>query len=182
MDLSESIASKSDQMDYQDFLGGDKLVTVTEVRKGPSAEQPVEVVVAEFDRPWRPAKSVRRVLVAAWGTDSTKYIGRQVLLFGDPTVKWAGKPVGGIRIKAMSGLDKPLTVMLTETRGKRAPFTVQPLPDAPAPASYTPSQDWHELMVSATTPDEKNSIWQQATQDGADADYLAQLKAAGGGN
>ena len=37
MDLSESIASKSDQMDYQDFLGGDKLVTVKEVRKGPSA-------------------------------------------------------------------------------------------------------------------------------------------------
>ena len=179
MDLSESIASKSDQMDYQDFLGGDKLVTVTEVRKGPSAEQPVEVVVAEFDRPWRPAKSVRRVLVAAWGPDSTKYIGKQVLLFGDETVRWAGKPVGGIRIKAMSGLDKPLTVMLTETRGKRAPFTVQPLPDASAPASYAPSQDWLALMADATTPDEKNSVWQQATEDGADQTYLAKLRQAG---
>lgn len=179
MDLSESIASKSDQMDYQDFLGGDKLVTVKEVRKGPSAEQPVEVVVAEFDRPWRPAKSVRRVLVAAWGTDSTKYIGGQVLLFGDPTVKWAGKPVGGIRIKAMSGLDKPLTVMLTETRGKRAPFTVQPLPDAPVQSPYTPSQDFLKLMGDASTPDEKNAIHKAAVEDGADKAYLDALVKAG---
>lgn len=131
MDLTDSIASKSDQMDYQDFLGGDRTVTVTEVRRGPSPEQPVEIAVAEFDRPWRPAKSMRRVLVAAWGPDSTNYIGRRILLFGDPTVKWAGTAVGGIRIKAMDGLDKPLTVSLTLTRGKRAPFTVQPLPDAP---------------------------------------------------
>ena len=95
MDLSESIVSKSDQIDYQDFLGGERVVTVKEVRPGPSAEQPVEVVLDEFDRPWRPAKSMRRVLVAAWGADSQHYIGRRILLFGDPTVKWAGNAVGG---------------------------------------------------------------------------------------
>ena len=170
MDLTDSIASKSDQMDYQDFLGGDRTVTVTEVRRGPSPEQPVEIAVAEFDRPWRPAKSMRRVLVAAWGPDSTNYIGRRILLFGDPTVKWAGTAVGGIRIKAMDGLDKPLTVSLTLTRGKRAPFTVQPLPDAP-PAPPIPDdvqtlaqyQDYYRHRAqNGATPEELAMIQQNA--------------------
>ena len=176
MDMSESIASKSDQMDYQDFLGGDKLVTVTEVRKGPTPEQPVEVVVAEFDRPWRPAKSVRRVLVAAWGSDSTKYVGQRVLLFGDETVRWAGKPIGGIRIKAMSGIEKPLTVMLTETRGKRSPTTVQPLPDV---APYAPSRDFITEVQAAESTDAKRAVWSDAVADGADEAYLAEIKRAG---
>lgn len=149
MDLTSSIAAKSDQMDYQDFLPGPRTVTVTEVRKGPSAEQPVEVLADGLDRPWRPAKSMRRVLVAAWGADSSVYVGRRVTLFGDPTVKWAGAEVGGIRISALSHIDKPLTVALTVTRGKRAPFKVDPLPDAPdaPPALPEPTAD----QVAATT-------------------------------
>ena len=170
MDLTDSIASKSDQMDYQDFLGGDRTVTVTEVRRGPSPEQPVEIAVAEFDRPWRPAKSMRRVLVAAWGPDSTNYIGRRILLFGDPTVKWAGTAVGGIRIKAMDGLDKPLTVSLTLTRGKRAPFTVQPLPDAqPVPPipddvqTLAQYQDYYRHRAqNGATPEELAMIQRNA--------------------
>ena len=164
MDLTDSIASKSDQMDYQDFLGGDRTVTVTEVRRGPSPEQPVEIAVAEFDRPWRPAKSMRRVLVAAWGPDSTNYIGRRILLFGDPTVKWAGTAVGGIRIKAMDGLDKPLTVSLTLTRGKRAPFTVQPLPDAP-PVPPIPDD--------VTTLAQYQDYYRHRAQNGASPEELA---------
>ena len=167
MDLTDSIASKSDQMDYQDFLGGDRTVTVTEVRRGPSPEQPVEIAVAEFDRPWRPAKSMRRVLVAAWGPDSTNYIGRRILLFGDPTVKWAGTAVGGIRIKAMDGLDKPLTVSLTLTRGKRAPFTVQPLPDAP-PVPPIPDD--------VTTLAQYQDYYRHRAQNGATPEELAMIQ------
>lgn len=137
MDLSESISPKSDQMDYEDLLSGERTFTITEVRKGPSVDQPVEIVLNEFPRPWRPAKTVRRLLVAAWGADASQYIGRRVTLYGDETVKWAGQPVGGIRVKALSHIDKPLTVALTVTRGKRVPHTVQPLPDAPPQATPT---------------------------------------------
>lgn len=131
MDMTETIAPKSDQMDYEDLIGSERTFTIAGVRKGPSADQPVQIDLEGFDRPWRPAKTVRRILVHAWGTDATKYVGKRVTLFGDPTVKWAGKPVGGIRVKALSGIDKSLTVNLTVTRGKREPFTVDPLPDAP---------------------------------------------------
>ena len=179
MDISDSLAANSNQQNYDEFLAGPKTVTVSEVKKG-SAEQPVDVHLVEFPgKPFKPAKSVRRVLAAAWGTDASIWAGRRMTIYGDPEVRYAGKSVGGLRVSHVSHIDKPITVALTVTRGKRAPFTVQPLPDAPAQSPYAPSQDWLALMADATTPDEKNKVWQQATEDGADQAYLARLKQAG---
>ena len=178
MDISDSLAANSNQQNYDEFLAGPKTVTVSEVKKG-SAEQPVEVHLVEFPgKPFKPAKSVRRVLAAAWGTDASQWAGRRLTIYGDPEVRYAGKAVGGLRVSHVSHIDKPVTVALTVTRGKREPFTVHPLAET-APTPYAPSQDWVALMASATTPDEKNSIWQQATEDGADQAYLAKLKQAG---
>ena len=176
MDISEYLAANSNQLNYDEFLAGPKTVTVSEVKKG-TAEQPVEVHLVEFPgKPFKPAKSVRRVLAAAWGTDASQWAGRRLTIYGDPEVRYAGKAVGGLRVSHVSHIDKPVTVALTVTRGKREPFTVQPLPDA---TPYAPSQDWLALMADATTPDEKNKVWQQAKEDGADQAYLARLKEAG---
>ena len=176
MDISDSLAANSAQQNYDEFLAGPKTVTVSEVKKG-TTEQPVEVHLAEFPgKPFKPAKSVRRVLAAAWGTDASAWSGRRMTIYGDPEVRYAGKAVGGLRVSHVSHIDKPVTVALTVTSGKREPFTVQPLPDA---TPYTPSQDFLALMASASTGDEKNAIWQQATEDGADQAYLARLKEAG---
>ena len=179
MDMTSTIQPRSDQLNADDLLTGPMTVTITEVTQG-NAEQPVNVNTVETPgRPYKPSKSMRRVMVAAWGKDASAYAGRRLTLYCNPEIKFGGAKVGGIEISHMSDIDADLKVSLTATRGKKKLHTVKPLA---APAPYTPSQDWHELMASATTPDEKNSIWQQATQDGADADYLAQLKAAGSGN
>lgn len=138
MDISSTLAPKSDQMDYEDLISGPKTLTISGIRKGPSAEQPVQVDFEEFDRPWRPAKTVRRVLVACWGPDASVYVGRKVTLFGDPAVTWAGEAVGGIRLSHASDIDGPVTVALTIRRGKRSPFTVQPL-ETPKDTS---GRDW----------------------------------------
>lgn len=134
-DMTESIAPKSDQINAEDMLSGPRVVTITEVRRG-STDQPVEVVTAEFGpgRPFRPSKTVRRVMVAAWGPDASTYAGKRMTLWNDPSVRWAGQAVGGLRVSHMSDIKKPLTLALTVTRGKRETTTVQPLPDAPAPS------------------------------------------------
>lgn len=132
MNLNETIAPDSTQLNAEDMLAGPITVTITGVEKG-TPDQPVNILLAEFpDRAYRPCKSMRRVLVAAWGADASAYIGRRVTLFNDPTVKWGGAAVGGVRISHLSHIDKRLTLSLTTTRGKRAPFTVDPLPDKPA--------------------------------------------------
>ena len=176
MDISESLAANSAQQNADEYLAGPKTVTVSEVKKG-TAEQPVDVHLVEFPgKPFKPAKSVRRVLAAAWGTDASQWAGRRLTIYCDPEVRYAGKAVGGLRVSHVSHIDKPVTVALTVTRGKREPFTVKPLA---APAPYAPSQDFLALMASASTGDEKNAIWQQATEDGADQAYMNKLKEAG---
>ena len=176
MDMTEFIAPNSAQLNADDLLTGPMTVTITEVTQG-NAEQPVNVNTVETPgRPYKPSKSMRRVMVAAWGKDASAYAGRRLTLYCNPEIKFGGAKVGGIEISHMSDIDSELKVSLTATRGKKKLHTVKPLA---APAPYTPSQDWLALMADATTPDEKNKVWQQATEDGADQAYLAKLKQAG---
>lgn len=142
MDISTAAQPKSDQLNADDLIGGPQLVTITEVRKG-SDEQPVEIVTQEFGpkRPYKPGKSMIRVLLAAWGKEASTYTGRRLMLYRDPDITFGKDAVGGIRISAMSDIKTQLTLALTVTRGRRAPFTVDPLPDAtpkqPSPADIT---------------------------------------------
>ena len=178
MDISDSLAANSNQQNYDEYLAGPKTVTVSEVKKG-TAEQPVEVHLSEFPgKPFKPAKTVRRLLAKVWGTDASQWAGRRLTIYGDPEVRYGGKSVGGLRVSHVSHIDKPVEVLLTESRGKKRAHTVHPLVEAAQPV-YAPSQDFIALMQAATTGDEKNHVWQQATEDGADQAYLAKLKQAG---
>ena len=159
MDLSQTIAPKSDQLNADDLMNGPLTVTITRVSKG-SAEQPVNVELAEFPRrPFKPSKSMRRLLVAAWGKDSSVYEGRSLTIFTNPDVMYGGEKVGGIQISHMSHLDKPLTLALTVRRGKRAPYTVEPLT---APAS-TASQLTDAEISACTDVEALRAMWPRAS-------------------
>lgn len=127
LDLSDTIAPRSDQLNADDLLAGPLDVTVVEVRRG-TAEQPVEVFLRELDRPWKPCKTVRRILVALWGPDGETWVGRRARLYNDPRVEWGGKRVGGIRVSHLSHIDKSRTVLVAVKRGRREPVEVLPLP------------------------------------------------------
>ena len=132
MDITKTTEPKSDQQNFDDYIGGPKTVTISDVKKG-STEQPVEVHLVEFPgRPFKPSKSMRRVLITAWGPEAAAYVGRRMTLYGDPEVKFGGQAVGGIRISHLSDITEALSIGLTVTRGKRAPFIVKPLDAAPA--------------------------------------------------
>ena len=127
MDIMKAIQPKSDQLNADDLIAGPKVITVTEVQIV-AGEQPISVFYQGDDgKPWKPCKSMGRIMVKAWGPDANQYAGRSLELYNDPGVKWAGQAVGGIRISAMTHIDGPLTMNLTASRGKRAKFTVQPL-------------------------------------------------------
>jgi len=130
--MTASIEPKSDQLDAVDLLAGPRTFTIESVAPG-TPDQPVNIKLAEFPRVWRPSKSMRRVLVAAWGVNGAEYAGKRLTLFCDPTVVFGGIEVGGTRISHMSGLDATLKVSLLIKRGKSAVFTVQPLTDPAQP-------------------------------------------------
>ncbi|MGN7978235.1 hypothetical protein ACTJJ4_11740 [Microbacterium sp. 22195] len=124
MDVSETILAKSDQVNASDLIEP-VIVTVVDVKAGP-ADQPVHIITDKYgkDRPFKPSKTVRRDLAKAWGTEAKAWIGRQMELYNEPTVLWAGKPVGGIRVSALSHIEKPIQTAHTITRGKYLEVTI----------------------------------------------------------
>jgi hypothetical protein len=132
MDMSQFIVAKSDQLNADDLLGGPRTITITGVRGTDAADQPVAVSY-EGDRgkPYKPCKSMRRVMVAVWGKDAVKYAGKSMTLYCDPEVQFGGMKVGGIRISHMSDMTAKKQMALTATRGKKGMYTVHPLTDAP---------------------------------------------------
>lgn len=122
---------RSDQWNADDFTGGPRTFTIAGVIPG-KAEQKYDIELVEGEgRAWRPPLTVLRLLIAAWSSDAAAWVGKRVTLYLDPDVRFGGSAVGGIRLSHLSGIDKPLTVSLSTSRGKRSPFTVQPLPDTP---------------------------------------------------
>ena len=158
MDITDTLAPKSDQLDAVDLLGGPQTFTVAEVTKGKD-DQPVNVRLVEFPRVWRPGKSMRRVLAAAWGTDAKAWVGRRVTLYCDNSVKFGGAEVGGTRISHLSHIAKPLSVPLLVTRGKSAMFKVQPLVEKPAPKAVTKGADIDALAKAFEAAGVAQNLW-----------------------
>lgn len=131
-DMSSVIAPKSDQINADDLISGPITIRISGVEISPGTEQPVTIRYdGDNGRPWKPCKSMSRVLVAAWGPDAKAYVGRSVTLYRDPAVKWGGLEVGGIRVSHMSHMERDMVLALTATRGQRKPITVRRLVDAP---------------------------------------------------
>lgn len=148
VDLSKTIQAKSDQLNSDDLVGGGITVKITDITAGNSPEQPVSVhYEGDNGKPWKPCKTMRRVLVGAWGGDGKKYVGRHITLYRDASVKWAGAEVGGIRISHMSHIDKPVSMSLAQTRGKKTPYTVQPLTDAPQERAHMSNAEFSNLVA-----------------------------------
>jgi hypothetical protein len=127
MNLRDTIIPKSDQLNYDDVLTGPITITIKTLKAG-NDQQPVVIVPEDENvRDYKPCKSMRRVLIAIWGDKGKDWIGQRMTIYGDPTVKYGGVEVGGLRISHMTGMDAPVTLKLTATRGKRADYTVQPL-------------------------------------------------------
>jgi hypothetical protein len=127
-DLRPTIVPKSDQLNAEQLLGGPMTVSITDVRIGSSAEQPISVHYEnENGRPYKPCKTMRKVLIFAWGPDGREWIGRSLTLYNDPQVKFGGDEVGGIRISHMTDIERDVQVSLTATRGKKALHTIKRL-------------------------------------------------------
>lgn len=151
-DLRATIVPKSDQLNFDDFLGNKPMtIKITKV-SAVNGDQPISIhYEGDNGKPWKPCKGMRRVLVHVWGPDGNTYIGRSVTLYGDPTVVFGGLAVGGIRISHMSHIDKEVTMALTATRANRKPFTVKPLAtqDEPPQQSAFLSHDQRQRIVTA---------------------------------
>ena len=183
VDMSMTIEPKSDQLNADDLIAGPRVITITHVKaQMSSAEQPVAInYEGDKGKPWKPCKSMRRVLVRAWGPDGNDYVGRRLTLYCDPKVVWGGIQVGGVRISHMSDIAENITMPLTISRAKRAAFTVEVLSDAPA---APPPEAWaanaKESIDACTTMKELAKFWHDNDEHlkALPRDILTELTAA----
>ncbi len=160
MDMSQFVVPRSDQLNSDDLLSGPRTIKITKVSGTGASDQPVAVYFdGDSGKPYKPCKSMRRVMIAGWGVDAAQYVGRSMTLFCDPEVVFGGMKVGGIRISAMSHIAQPLNLALTVTKARRAPYRVSRIaegaPTAAArrvPAPEEPA-DEHAHAPSLYGPD-----------------------------
>lgn len=172
-DLTKTIEPKSDQLNVDDFIGDEtKTITIVGV-KVLETDQPIELHSNEYPgRPFKPGLTARRVLIGIWGKSAAGWEGRSLTLFVDREVMFGRQKVGGIRVSHASHIDGPKTLNLTVTRGKRAPFTVQPL------VTHT-VQDAGAWLQAATSLPELQQAWSAVQQAGfAGVPELVELKDA----
>lgn len=165
-DMKQVIVPKSDQLNADDLLSGPITIKITAVNVKGGQEQPVSISYeGDNGKPYKPCKSMCRVLVSAWGADSSLYVGRSLTLYCDPRVKWGGMEVGGIRISHMTNIADTMTMALTVTRANKKPFIVQPLVNAAF--DYDAALD---AMADAASEAQLKAIfapaWQRAKKDG----------------
>jgi hypothetical protein len=129
IDMSKTIAPKSDQLNADDLIGGPITVKITDVKLDYSNKaQPASISFDGDDgRPFKPCLSMRRILVHVWGSDGANYVGKSMTLFRDPNAKYGGVSVGGVRISHVSDIKSAMTFVVTESRNSRKPYTVKPI-------------------------------------------------------
>ena len=170
MNLSTTIIPKSTQLNADDLIAGSRTIKITSVTAG-SAEQPVAInFEGDAGRPYLPGKSMRRILVAMWGSESNAYIGKRLTLFREPGIRFGSDEVGGIRI-SHADIDRPLVLALTEKRGKRSQYRVEALPAERAPQPQQSGAPARDLQTLCDIGDSKAgegldalSAWWQSLQ------------------
>lgn len=159
--LEDTIKPKSDQLNADDLLTSSLNVTITGVRRG-SCDQPIIIDIAGH-MPFKPCKTMRRMLILVWGENGKEWVGRSMTLYNDPTVKWAGVAIGGIRISHVSHITQQQEMMLTATRGKKVKHIILPLiqidhTEIIEKYRSTPDGDAKTGLWNSLTPEQQQAI------------------------
>ena len=147
-ELQQCAAAKSDQIDADNLIGGITMdVTIKAVQRGPSNEQPLQLVLEETDKFYRPSKTYRRALIGCFGDEPANWIGKRLRLVRNPDTMFGGVKVGGIEVSHAS-IEAPVVFMLSAKRGKKAQVSIDVIPAAKKKAAApTPTP-----LPEASTP------------------------------
>lgn len=132
--IEAAIAANTDQLNAEDLVGSPltgqiKRIKTTRARK--KGDQPVQVFLDSWQHPWKPCKTMVRLLVELWGKDPRSWVGQSVTLYAQDGVR---DPTGGTTIGVRvshASIPHQRTVHLTETRGRKRAWQVRPLDIAP---------------------------------------------------
>ena len=154
LDVTPLTAPKVDQLTADHLVGGPMIGTITGARATHANDKDcIELTLDSFHLPWRPCKTMIRLLASVWGPDASTWPGRTVRLFRDPTVKFGKDTLGGVRINGLSHIPASFEASVTITKGQRKPYRVErlaPTVDPLAPVAEALGVDLPRLEAALT--------------------------------
>lgn len=174
IDMSRFVEAKSDQLNADDLIGAPRTITVRKVT-GNDGDQPVSIYYeGDNNKPFKPCKTMRRVLLGVWGRNAADYVGRSMTIYRDDSVTFGGLAVGGIRISHMSHIDGKKVVVVMKTKGKKAGIEIMPLT---AEVRQMPAQT-KRITITANSPGDWTDKFITHVTAATDADALNALVAS----
>lgn len=160
------IVRKTDQWNNEDFTDGSRVFTISHVTEG-REQAPYDIHFSDGDgKCWRPSNGMLELLVNLWGNEAQAWTGHKVELFRDPGVKIGRDVVGGIRVRSLSHIDKPMAPLITVSRGTKKPYAVKPLQTATPPVDASQIDAALTAITNATTTGQLDAITTHATNIG----------------
>ena len=131
--LSDTVTSNGQQLNADDLISADKIITVTGIKRSASKQQPLSIDYygMQVGRPFKPCLTMRKILFAEWGTDGRQWVGKSMKLYRDNEVKFGTEKTGGIRISHLSDIEKQATHHLLVSKTRRQEFVINKLPTYP---------------------------------------------------
>jgi len=148
--LSETVSPKSEQLTADDLQAGPRVITIRDVSGTGNKDQPIDIWFnGDEGKPFKPCKTVRRVLLFCWGDDGKAFIGRSMRLYRDERVKFGGLAVGGIRVSHLSHIERKMAAPVQVAKGAKAAYEVLPL-EQPAPQkTRQTAEEWAAEHIAA---------------------------------
>lgn len=169
LNIAPFIEAESDRIVGDDLIAGPRTFTVSKV-SGVIDEKKKKRLVLQLDganKPFIPCKGMARLLGHFWGADAAKWVGRVLTLYRDPDVRFGADTTGGVRVCAVSDIDRTEKVPIRTSQKSVKTYEVKPVEaPKPQPGKQTAEQ-WASEHIAAV-------------QNAPDTDALGQLITKGG--
>lgn len=117
--MIESKYLKQSDLDQDTIVTVEKVGKANVAREGDEPEYKWLIRFTEFQKPMvLNSTNIKRLAKACDSDDTDHWLGKQVVLYVDPDVEFAGNVVGGLRIRAHKVSPQPKQVMPKQTGGK----------------------------------------------------------------
>jgi hypothetical protein len=118
-EMIESKYLKQSDIDHDALVTIEKVGKANIAREGDEPEYKWLVRFAEVKKPMvLNSTNIKRLAKACNSDDTDDWVGKQVVLYVDPDVEYAGNVVGGLRIRAHKQQPQTRTVASQPTGGK----------------------------------------------------------------
>ena len=106
MSWSDTTKAKSDQLNKLDLMCGPLTILITGAEVIGTGDDIKGVIHFKGDngKPYKPSKTMARIMSWKWGDDESKFIGESMTLFRNPDTRFGKKTTGGIEISHMTGM------------------------------------------------------------------------------